>query len=240
MATQETNAAVAALLVAQGLSAGEEWSAQGSGGVEPTPTTVEDCFNDTFEEVGESVNSFPNGREEVGGTAGAQQRERASISEEHGPSSPPPPPRPPRRRLFHEGISAEALWSQQESLFPPQDTSLQHQHEVSKDLFSTSTPVKAGVADTGAASAPTAGRGVCVGNLPTIPTLLRGDDYIQDFDDLLYSTGDYRHSNLPNLLTLSPIPASPPPPPAVFADVVVENGLLHQLLVLLLMLLMRV
>ncbi|XP_078023602.1 uncharacterized protein LOC144462804 [Epinephelus lanceolatus] len=220
-ATQETNAAVAALLVAQGLSAGGAWSAQGSGGVEPAPASVEECFNDTFEEVGESVNSFSNGREEVGGTAGAQQRERASISEEHGPSPPPPPP---HRRLFHEGISVEALWSQQESLFPPLDTSLQHQHEVSKDLFSTSTPVKAGVADTGAASAPAAGRGVCVGNLPTIPTLLRGDDYIPDFDDLLDSTGDYRHSNLPNLLTLSPIPASFPPPPAVFADVVVENG----------------
>ncbi|XP_078025258.1 uncharacterized protein LOC144463732 [Epinephelus lanceolatus] len=219
-ATQETNAAVAALLVAQGLSAGGAWSAQGSGGVEPAPASVEECFNDTFEEVGESVNSFSNGREEVGGTAGAQQRERASISEEHGPSPPPPP----HRRLFHEGISVEALWSHQESLFPPLDTSLQHQHEVSKDLFSTSTPVKAGVADTGAASAPAAGRGVCVGNLPTIPTLLRGDDYIPDFDDLLDSTGDYRHSNLPNLLTLSPIPASFPPPPAVFADVVVENG----------------
>ncbi|XP_078020821.1 uncharacterized protein LOC144459892 [Epinephelus lanceolatus] len=128
-ATQETSAAVAALLVAQGLSGGEAWSAQGSGGVEPAPTTVEECFNDTFEEVGESVNSFPNGREEVGGTAGAQQRERASISEEHVPSPPPPPP---HRRLFHEGISVEALWSQQESLFPPQDTSLQHQHEASQ------------------------------------------------------------------------------------------------------------
>lgn len=222
-ATQETSAAVAALLVVQGLSAGEAGSALGSGGVESAPTAVEECFNGTFEEVGESVNSFPNGREEVGGTADAQQRERASISEEHGPSPPPPPP-PPHRRLFNVGISTEALWSQQESLSPPQNTSLQHQHEVSKDLFSTSTPVKAGVADTGAASAPAAGRGVCVGNLPTIPTLLRGADYIPDFDDLLDSTGDYRHSNLPDLLTLSPVPASYPPPPSVFADVVVENG----------------
>ncbi|KAL7382604.1 hypothetical protein ABVT39_025046 [Epinephelus coioides] len=221
-ATQETSAAVAALLVVQGLSAGEAGSAQGSGGVEPAPTAVEDCFNGTFEEVGESVNSFPNGREEVGGTADAQQRERASISEEHGPF--PPPPHPPHRRLFHEGISTEALWSQQESLFPSLDTSLQRQHEVSKDLFCTSTPVKAGVADTGAASAPAAGRGVCVGNLPTIPTLLRGDNYIPDFDDLLDSTGDYRYSNLPNLLTLSPVPASYPPPPSDFADVVVESG----------------
>lgn len=159
-ATQETSAAVAALLVVQGLSAGEAGSALGSGGVESAPTAVEECFNGTFEEVGESVNSFPNGREEVGGTADAQQRERASISEEHGPSPPPPPP--PHRRLFNVGISTEALWSQQESLSPPQNTSLQHQHEVSKDLFSTSTPVKAGVADTGAASAPAAGRGVCV------------------------------------------------------------------------------
>ncbi|KAL7405380.1 hypothetical protein ABVT39_028141, partial [Epinephelus coioides] len=223
-ATQETSAAVAALLVVQGLSAGEAGSAQGSGGVEPAPTAVEDCFNGTFEEVGESVNSFPNGREEVGGTADAQQRERASISEEHGPSPPPPHPHPPHRRLFHEGISTEALWSQQESLFPSLDTSLQRQHEVSKDLFCTSTPVKAGVADTGAASAPAAGRGVCVGNLPTIPTLLRGDNYIPDFDDLLDSTGDYRYSNLPNLLTLSPVPASYPPPPSDFADVVVESG----------------
>ncbi|KAL7386680.1 hypothetical protein ABVT39_011946 [Epinephelus coioides] len=126
-ATQETSAAVAALLVVQGLSAGEAGSAQGSGSVEPAPTAVEDCFNGTFEEVGESVNSFPNGREEVGGTADAQQRERASISEEHGPSP------PPHRRLFHEGISVEALWSQQESLFPSLDTSLQHQHERVKD-----------------------------------------------------------------------------------------------------------
>ncbi|KAL7386760.1 hypothetical protein ABVT39_013036 [Epinephelus coioides] len=126
-ATQETSAAVAALLVVQGLSAGEAGSAQGSGSVEPAPTAVEDCFNGTFEEVGESVNSFPNGREEVGGTADAQQRERASISEEHGPSP------PPHRRLFHEGISVEALWSQQESLFPSLDTSLQHQHECTTE-----------------------------------------------------------------------------------------------------------
>ncbi|XP_051811558.1 uncharacterized protein LOC127536113 isoform X2 [Acanthochromis polyacanthus] len=115
-------------------------------------------------------------------------------------------------------ILMQALADHQDPLFPSQDRTLQHHHEVSIDLFSTSTPVKsgaAGAATVGAtASAHAAGRVVRVGDLPTIPTILRGHESIPDFDDLLDSTGDYGHTNLLDLLTLSPIHVSSPLPHA--------------------------